>query len=111
MPSDARHGDDTQRAIAKITEQATTGTPLTPSPEGWASALPQLNGVACEWQFEDCLKDSYLWFEDGGFRATDLPPGLEDHEGRDLDRIEAVSLLEGGLMHKPVDLAEVDHVE
>jgi len=102
---------DAKRAIAKIAEQATTGTSLTPSPEGWVSALPHLENVACKWQFEDSLKDSYLWYEDGMFRASNLPSGLEDREGRDLDRIEAITLLQGGVFHSPIELSEAKDIE
>lgn len=108
MTDSASSGHDKQHAITQITKQATTGTAITPSPDGWVSVLPELDGVACEWQCEDSLLDSYLWFEDGAFRAADLPPGLEDREGRELDRFEAAALLEGGVFHKPVDMSEVD---
>jgi len=100
--------EDTNYAIAQITKQATTGTPVTPGPDGWVDALPQLDDVACEWQMKDSLLNSHLWFEDGDYYATNLPSGLEDREDTPLSRNEAVALLEGGLSHSPVDLSEVD---
>ncbi len=99
--------DGTKRALSKIVKQATTGTAVTPSPDEWVVALPQLDEVACRWSMEDMLSPSYLWFEDGDYYATGLGPGLEDREGRPLDRLEAEALLEGGLSHKPVSMSEV----
>jgi len=99
---------DRERAIAQITEQATTGTPITPGPDGWVDALPQLDDVACEWQMEDSLLDSHLWWEDGDYYAANLPSGLEDREETPLSRNEAAALLEGGVMHKPIGMSEVE---
>ena len=99
--------DGTEHALSKIVEQVATGSAVTPSPDEWVLALPQLDDVACRWSMEDMLSPSYLWFEDGDYYATGLGPGLEDREGRPLDRIEAASLLEGGLSHKPVPKSEV----
>lgn len=93
--------------MAEISKQATTGTALTPLPEEWVRALPDLDGVACEWTMEDTLQPSYLWWEDGDYYATNLPSGLEDREDTPLGVNEAAALLEGGISHKPVDLEEV----
>ena len=98
---------DLERALSKISEQATTGTPITPGPDAWVKALPELDDVACEWMMEDSLLESYLWADDGHYYAANLPSGLEDLEGRPLGPVEAASLLESGLSHKPVDRNEV----
>lgn len=95
------------RIVSEIAEQATTGTPITPTAGEWVRALPELGDVACEWTMMDSLTSSYVWFEDGYYHATELGPGLEDREGRPLTRHEAAALLEGGVSHKPVDMSEV----
>lgn len=93
--------------IAKISEQAATGTHVTPRPDGWVRGLPELGDVACEWMMMGSIKSSYLWFEDGNYYAAQLPSGLEEKEGRPLNRYDAAALLENGVSHKPVDLSEV----
>lgn len=97
---------DVGRIVSEIAEQAATGTVLTPLPEEWVLALPELDGVACEWSMEHQLQSAYMWYEDGAYYATNLGPGLEDREDQPLDRFEAESLLEG-IGHKPVNLSEV----
>lgn len=99
-----------QSTLKRIAEQATTGTAISPSPEGWVRALPHLHGVACEWCMDDMLFDSYLWWEDGDYYATNLGPGLEHREHVPLDRFGAAALLEGTL-HKPVTIEEVPRDE
>jgi hypothetical protein len=96
----------TAHALAQISKQATTGTPVTPGPDGWLDALPQLDGVACKFQMEDSLSWSFVWHEDGAFHAAELPPGLEHRENCDLSRHEAGALLDGGLRYRPVDNCE-----
>jgi len=98
--------DDIGRILSEIAEQAATDTTLSPTPDEWLVALPELDELACEWQMEDSIKDSYLWYDDGDYYAANLPPGLEEKEGRPLDRHEAGALLDG-VMHKPVDMTEV----
>jgi len=93
--------------VSKIAEQAATDTAITPAPNEWVRALPELDGVACEWTMEDSLDSSYVWFDDGDYYAAELPPGLEDREERALDRYEAAALLDGGVFHSPVDVSEV----
>ncbi len=93
--------------VSKIAEQAATDTAITPAPNEWVRALPELDGVACEWTMEDSLTSSYVWFEDDSYYAAELPPGLDDREERALDRYEAAALLDGGVFHSPVDVSEV----
>jgi len=92
--------------LGEIAEQAATGTALTPLPEEWARALPELDDVACQWTLKNTLQSSYMWFEDGDYYATNLPSGLEDREDTPLDRYQAEALLEG-VSHEPVDISEV----
>lgn len=101
-----RNDHDVERIVGEIAEQATTGTSLTPLPEEWVVALPQLDGVACKWMMMDSLDPAYLWWDGGDYYATELGPGLEEMEGRPLDRFEAEALLDG-LSHEPVDMSEV----
>lgn len=97
-----------ERALVQIAEQAATGTPITPSAEGWVEALPELDDIACEWTMEDSLLSSYLWWEDGAYYATDLPSGLEHREDVPLEETEALALLQSGLLHQPVEISEVE---
>jgi hypothetical protein len=103
----AQSDQATAHALAQISKQATTDTPVTPDPDGWLGALPELDGVACKFQMEDSLSWSYLWHADGAYHASDLPPGLEHRENCDLSRHEAGALLDGGLRNRPVDRQEV----
>jgi len=93
-------------AIAQITKQATTGTPISPDPDGWVEALPMLDGIACQFQPDGTLSWSYLWFDDG-YKAANLPTGLKDCEDRELDRHAAAALLAGGCRYRPVALGDV----
>ena len=98
--------NDQHWAIAQITKQATTGTPISPDPDGWVDALPHLDGVACQFQPDATLQWSYLWFDDG-YRAANLPSGLQDCEDRELDRHAAAALLDAGCRYRPVALNDV----
>lgn len=100
--------EETQHALEMIAKQATTGTALTPTPGGWVRALPHLDGVACAFQPEDSLTTAHVWYDDGDYWASGLPPGLEDREGEPLSEHAAAALLEGGVMHEPVDVEEID---
>jgi hypothetical protein len=97
---------DVGRILSEITQQAATDTALSPTPDEWVVALPELDHVACQWQMKDSIRDSYLWYDDGDYYAANLPSGLEDKEGRPLNRHEAAALLDG-VMHEPVDMTEV----
>lgn len=93
--------------VSKIAEQAATDSPITPAPNEWVRALPELDDVACEWTMMGSIKPSYLWYDDGDYYAAELVPGLEDREARPLNRHEAAALLENGISHSPVDVSEV----
>lgn len=91
----------------KIAEAAVNDEYALVSADGWLAALKDMDDVACEFYMEDKLGACYLWWEEDGYRATELGPGLEDREGRPLDDIEAVSLIDSTSLRKPVPRQEV----
>lgn len=103
------HGSTPREAVEKIAEKAAGECP-TLTTDDWIAGLRELNGVAVEFTMMDSLLDSYLWYDGESFRATELPSGLEDREGRALTRIEASALLDRCVpaLAKPVSLSEVD---
>lgn len=97
------------RAVKKIAEAAATDTYATLSSDGWLEGLRALPEVACEFTMEDCLTNSYLWWDGESFRATDLPSGLEESEDKPLSRHEAGALIDSTALRKPIAKQEVEH--
>lgn len=74
----------------------------------WLQIVRSMDDYACEFVMDDMLFDSYLWWDDDSYRASELGPGLEEYEGRALNRFEAGALVDGCTPGTVVPLEEVE---